>query len=126
MTKSYKDLIVWQKSFQLILKIYDLTNYFPKNELYGLSAQMKRAAVSVASNIAEGYHRRSDGEIVRYFLIAMGSISELETQLLISKALNFAPENEFIEVEKLITETSKILNAFIKKVKNDKKLAANC
>lgn len=112
--KSYKDLIVWQKSLKLALAIYKLTATFPKNELFGLTSQLRRAAVSVASNIAEGYQRKSKGEFLRFLLIALGSASELETQIMIAKELKLADSDKFLTAEGLLLETLKLLNFFIK------------
>ncbi|MFA6533877.1 MAG: four helix bundle protein [Patescibacteria group bacterium] len=118
MIQSYKDLIVWQKGFQLVIAVYRLTKEFPKTELFGLTSQMRRAAVSVASNIAEGYSRRSDKEFNRFLLIAIGSASELETQLLVAKELGLSSVDSFVESEKLIKESMKLINCFINKLKN--------
>mgnify|MGYP001560240114 FL=1 len=87
--KSFKDLIVWQKAYQLTLEIYKTTARFPKEEQYGLSSQMRRASVSVVSNIAEGYARKNRGEYIQFLSIAYASLSELETQLLLSKDLGY-------------------------------------
>jgi four helix bundle protein len=83
MLKSYKELIVWQKAYHLCLGVYRATKGFPKEEIYGLTSQMRRAAVSVPCNIAEGYGRKSTREYIRSLYIAYGSICELETQILI-------------------------------------------
>src|SRR6185437_7821701 len=91
--KSYKDLIVWQRSIELVKEIFLLTDSFPKSELYGLTSQMRRAAVSIPSNIAEGYGRNSRKEYNHALAIAYGSALELETQLLIAKELSFIQEN---------------------------------
>lgn len=84
MLNSYKDLIVWQKAFDLSLMIYQITNEFPKFELYGLASQMRRNGVSIPSNIAEGYTRNNRGEYIQFLFIAYASGAELETQLLIA------------------------------------------
>ncbi len=85
--KSYKELIVWQKSIELVKLVFILTDKFPRSEPYGIIAQMRRAAVSIPSNIAEGYGRKSIGSYVQFYLIAYGSALELETQLIIAKEL---------------------------------------
>ena len=87
MLKNYKELKVWQRSYQLCLEIYGITKGFPKEERYGLSSQIRRAAVSVPSNIAEGYGRKTTPEYIRFLYIAYGSNCELETQILLSKDL---------------------------------------
>lgn len=99
MINSYKDLIVWQKSFELVIEIYKLTNLFPKSEIYGLVSQMRRCVVSIPSNIAEGFIRKHRKEYAQFISIAFGSGAELETQLLLSKELKFVSEEEFIKFE---------------------------
>ena len=86
--KSYKELIVWQKSILLVKEIYLLTNSFPKSEIFGLSSQMQRAVISIPSNIAEGYSRKNIKEYLQFLRIAYGSATELETQIIISKELD--------------------------------------
>ncbi len=83
--KSYRELLVWQRSFVLANRLYVVTADYPKTQLYGLVSQIQRAAVSIPSNIAEGYNRNSRKEYIRYLSIALGSVAELETQLLISQ-----------------------------------------
>jgi len=96
-TRSFKDLIVWQKSFQLVKEIYDITKDFPKDEVYGLSQQMKRCSVSIPSNIAEGYGRQYNKEYTQFLSMAYGSLCELETQYLLSVDLKYSKKNEIIE-----------------------------
>ena len=115
---SYKDLIVWNKSFELVIEIYRLVNLFPKSEMFSLSSQMRRAAVSIPSNIAEGFARKHRKEYAQFISIAFGSGAELETQLLLAKELNFMPEKEFIKSEKLLDEAMKMLNVFLRKIRN--------
>lgn len=111
-TKSYKDLIVWQKAKDLAVVIYRLTEQFPKSELYGLTNQMRRAAISVSSNIAESYHRFQQKEKRQFLVIAFGSGSELESQVEIAKVL--FPKLNYSEAESLNNEVMKILNRFFK------------
>src|SRR6266481_4297073 len=106
---SYKDLIVWQKSVELALLTYKLTSKFPKEELYGLSSQMKRAGVSVASNIAEGSIRGSKKEFCHFLRISSGSIAELQTQTEICRKLSFGTEPDCNEIEELTIEINKML-----------------
>ncbi|HAR72419.1 MAG TPA: four helix bundle protein [Flavobacteriaceae bacterium] len=87
--ESHKDLKVWQESMNLVVEIYKITNYFPKEELYALTSQMKRSALSIPSNIAEGAGRNGKAEYCRFLYIALGSASELETQIEIAYRLNF-------------------------------------
>ena len=111
-TKSFRDLIVWQKSRDLAVAIYKLTENFPKSELYGLTSQMKRAAISISSNIAESYHRFHSKEKQQFLAIAFGSGSELESQIEIAKIL--FPDLNYEKTEKLLSEVMKILNNFLK------------
>jgi four helix bundle protein len=96
-TSSFKDLIAWQKAYKLVLEIYRITKDFPKSEIYGLSQQMRRSAVSIPSNISEGYGRKSKIEYDRFLSIAYGSLSELETQYLLSVDLKYTNKSEIIE-----------------------------
>jgi len=96
-TRSFKDLIVWRKSYELVLEIYKITKNFPKDEIYGLTQQMRRAAVSIPSNISEGYGRQYNKEYRQFLAMAYGSLCELETQYLLSVDLNYIKRNETIE-----------------------------
>jgi four helix bundle protein len=91
--KSFQELIVWQKSYKLVLEVYRLTAEFPKSEIYGLAQQMRRAAVSIPSNIAEGYCRKHRAEYNQFLSIAYGSLSELETQYMLCIDLGYAKSN---------------------------------
>ena len=106
-TKSYKDLIVWQKSYTLVLEIYKLTQSFPKSEQYGLSSQMRRASISIPSNIAEGYGRKHKTEYNQFLSISYSSLLELETQYLLAKDLKYTKENK--QVENLLKEVGRML-----------------
>ena len=111
--QSYKDLIVWQKSMDLVVAVYGLTEKFPKFEIYGLTSQMRRAAVSIPSNIAEG-RRRGSRKDFRYFLLnAFGSGAELETQIEIAKLLPFGKKLDYQKVDKLLDEVMRMLNRMI-------------
>ncbi|PTT35626.1 four helix bundle protein [Chryseobacterium sp. HMWF028] len=115
---NYKELFVWQKSVDLITEIYIVTAAFPKEELYGLTSQIRRSSISIPSNIAEGHSRRSTNDYLQFLKIARGSSAELETQLIISKNLNYLnPENFQILIEKT-SEISKMLNVVITKLQN--------
>jgi len=113
MLNSYKELVVWQKSFELSKKIYLITNKFPKSEIYGLVSQMRRCAVSIPSNIAEGYTRAHRQEYVQFLRTAFASGAELETQLLLAKELNFMNDQDFSGVNELLIEVMKMLNKLI-------------
>ncbi|MHC4157184.1 MAG: four helix bundle protein [Planctomycetota bacterium] len=106
-TKSFKDLIVWQKSYKLVLQIYKVTKDFPKSEQYALSQQMRRAAVSIPSNIAEGYGRKHIAEYNHFLSVAYGSLLELETQYLLAIDLDYTAKNETIEL--LLKEVGSML-----------------
>ena len=95
--KSYKELIVWQKAYKLVLEIYKYTFNFPKTETYGLVQQIRRAAISIPSNIAEGYGRKSKTDYHRFLSIAYGSLLELETQYMLSIDLGYAKRSDTIE-----------------------------
>jgi len=110
-TKSFKDLIVWQKAYRLVLEIYKITKDFPKSETYGLAQQMRRAAVSLPSNIAEGYGRRHKTEYKQFLSIAYGSLSELETQYLLSIDLGYTKKSDIIE--NLLKEVGSMLYRMI-------------
>ena len=97
-TQSYKDLIVYQKAYKLTLDIYRITKKFPPEELYGMISQMRRSAVSIPCNIAEGYRRGHRKEYVQFLYVAMGSCAELETQLSIAKDLRWMEDKEFEEL----------------------------
>ena len=115
--KSYKELIVWQKSIQLVTKTYLLTRDFPKSEQYGLVSQMRRSAISIPSNIAEGYGRKTSKEYAQFYSIAYGSGMELETQLIITKELSLAKSQQIEPIENLLIEVLKMLNTMISKMK---------
>ena len=112
--KTHKDLDVWKKSMDFVTKLYKTTISFPKEEIYGLTNQMRRAAVSIPSNIAEGAARKSNKEFIQFLYIALGSNVELETQLIISKNLKFINDELFIELEKEIDEIGRMLFGLIK------------
>lgn len=113
--KSYKDLIVWQKAYALSLFIYKVTSEYPKEEIFGLVSQMRRASVSIISNIAEG-NARGTKEYIQFLKIAFGSGAELEVQIELSKDLNLLKKEEYITITALHTEVMKMLNVIIKKL----------
>ncbi len=113
--KTHKDLIVWNKSMDLVIKTYEKSGRFPSEEKFGLTSQMRRAAVSIPSNIAEGAARNSTKEYIRFLYISLGSLSELETQFLISNRLGYL--NEFFEGT--IIEIRKMLLSLIKSLKQN-------
>ena len=114
--KTYKDLLVWQKAIHFVTQVYKAVKGFPQEELYGLTSQIKRAAVSIPSNIAEGYGRKSTKDYLRFLQIAMGSIFEIQTQLEISKNLEFVSESSFGELYEYSREIERMLSSMINKV----------
>ena len=117
MINSYKDLIVWQKAIQLSLDVYSITKGFPKEELYGIISQMRRAAISIPSNIAEGRCRGSKKEFVQFLRIAHGSLAELSTQSIIAKSLGYMDQATLDAINDKIEEMSKMITSIIKKLK---------
>lgn len=113
--KSHKDLKVWQESMVLVIAVYKITEDFPKNEIYGLISQIRRATVSIPSNIAEGAGRKGEKEFIRFLFIALGSLSEVETQLEIAFRLNYIKDSE--EINKKIFFIRKMLANLIKSLK---------
>ena len=110
----YKRLHVWQKSMQLVRGIYKVTRNFPQYEQFGLASQIRRSAVSIPSNIAEGHGRRSDKELIRFLNIARGSLYELDTQLEIAKHVNYLSQDKFDHLASLLDETSRLLSGLHK------------
>ena len=107
-----KDLKIWQKSMSLVTKVYAVTQKFPDLEKFGLTSQIRRCAVSVPSNIAEGNGRRSNKELSQFLIISRGSLSELETQLTIAKNLKYISEEILLDLEKDMTELFKMIHSF--------------
>lgn len=118
MLKSFKELTVWQKSYKLCLEIYRLTKIFPDDERYGLTSQMRRAAVSVSSNIAEGYGRKTTPEYIHSLYITYGSICELETQILLSIDLNYINPDNMRKVQDDLNEVERMIKALIKSLES--------
>ncbi|RAR71298.1 four helix bundle protein [Flavobacterium aciduliphilum] len=115
---SYKDLLIWQRGIVLVV-IYQLVTSFPQEELYALTSQIKRAAISIPSNISEGYGRNTDKSFSYFLDISRGSLNELETQLIIAKELDFVTDlKSYNEIMILIEEESKMINAFSRNLKN--------
>lgn len=118
--ESYQDLIVWQKGIRLVSDIYDLTKKFPTDEMYGLSSQLRRAAVSVPANIAEGWGNGATKNYGRFLRIARGSLFEVDTLIVISLKTGLIKQEKSIEIRNNITETGKMLNTLITKLSNKK------
>lgn len=113
MLHTYKDLIVWQKSIDLVTEIYLVTQKFPKEEVYVLGVQMRRAAISIPSNIAEGRLRKSKKEYRQFLLTAYGSGGELETQVIIAKRLSYMKLLDYSKIDFLLEQVMKMLNKLI-------------
>lgn len=118
--KDFRKLQVWQKAHQLALDVYAATKSFPREELYGLTGQIRRAAVSIPTNIAEGCGRNSDGELARFAEIAMGSASELEYLLLFSHDLKLLEPSIYRDLDGKTVEVKRMLGSLIKKLKADR------
>lgn len=114
--KSYKDLIVWQKAMDLVEMVYRATKTFPKEELYGLTNQLRRAVVSIPSNIAEGQARKSTAEFRNFLSIARGSLAEVETQLLIARRLSYINQQKLGAILSIQVEVNKMTNSLILKL----------
>jgi four helix bundle protein len=115
-TQSYKDLIVWQKGIELAKRIYSLTRKFPREEKFGLTSQMRRAAVSIPSNVAERQARRTTPEFIQFVSHAEGSAAELDTQIILAVALEFCPKKDALPMYELNDEVRRMLNALRRKL----------
>lgn len=118
MLKSYKELNVWKKSYTLCLRLYKVTKSFPKDEIYGLTSQIRRSAVSIPSNIAEGYGRKTTLEYLRFLYIAYGSVCELETQVMISGDLGYLEKGRLGELRGEIGDVERMLKALIRSLES--------
>jgi four helix bundle protein len=118
--KTFKDLVVWQKAFDLSLEIYRFTGGFPKHELFGLSAELRKTARSIVCNIAEGHARKRTLEYIHFLRISSGSAAELETQILLAKILGYFDENAVGEISNKLAEVVRMLDAQIRSLKKSK------
>ena len=116
---NYKEMKIWQKSRTLVKVVYEISKSLPKEELYALTSQIRRAAISIPSNIAEGCYRRSRAEFRHFLIIAYGSGAELETQLEISRRLGYNDELSFHMIEPRLNEVMRLLNAIIRSMSSD-------
>lgn len=117
MAERFKDLIVWQRAIELTMEIYKLTAGFPASERFGLVNQMRRASVSIPSNIAEGYARSGKGEYLQFLSHSRGSCAEIETQLVIAKGLGFGQQDRLAECSQLCDSVGKMLSALSKSIR---------
>jgi four helix bundle protein len=118
MLKNYRDLNVWQRAYRLCLEIYKATKTFPKDEQYNLTSQIRRAAVSIPSNIAEGYGRKTTPDYIRSLYISYGSICELETQIMIAGDLEYISREIMVNIQEDIREVERMLKALIKSLES--------
>jgi four helix bundle protein len=118
--KDFRELKVWQKAHQLTLAVYRITAAFPREELYGLTSQLRRAGSSIAANLAEGCGRNGDMEFARFCSMAMGSASELEYHLLLAKDLKLIKSTDYQELDQRATEVKRMLTALMQKLKADR------
>lgn len=116
--QKFTDLVAWQEGHRLVIMVYKLTKTFPTDELFGLVSQMRRSAVSITSNIAEGFSRQSYKEKAQFYAIALGSTTELQNQLLISKDVGLLPQEKFKECADKSVHVHKIINGLIKHSRN--------
>jgi len=115
--KTYRDLLVWQKSMALVTEVYKLSKLFPDEEDYGLTSQMRRCAVSIPSNIAEGYGRNSTSDYVRFLRVASGSLYELQTQAEIALNLRYLKKSDFDKLYESSREIERMLSSLVRKLK---------
>ena len=118
--RTHKDLKIWSRSVDLVTRIYKVTEGFPKSELFGLTSQIRRAAVSVPSNIAEGSGRRTAKELIYFLHIAIGSMAELETQFIISQNLGYLKAEDFTKIDKELHELLRMTTALANNLRNEK------
>ena len=119
--KTFRDLLIWQKSINFVIQIYELTEDFPDKEKYGINAQLRRAAVSIPSNIAEGFGRNSPREFKRFIKIAMGSLFEVQTQIEISLKLSYITDELYKEIYSVSREIERMMSSFIDSLGNKRK-----
>ncbi|MBK9509346.1 MAG: four helix bundle protein [Cytophagaceae bacterium] len=115
--KSYRELLIWQKSILVVTNIYKLTRDFPKEELFGITSQMRRCAISIPSNIVEGFGRKSQGDFKRFLNISLGSIYELQTQIEISQNLEYLNTENYKYLMESCVELEKMMNSLVSKIK---------
>ena len=116
--RNYQDLVVWEKAKALTLSLYVATRMFHKDELYGITSQIRRAAASIGANLAEGSGRRSDGEFGRFLLIAMGSASEPSSHILLARDLRLLKMTDFVRLDAQLAEVRRMLTSLLAKVKS--------
>ena len=123
--KDFRDLKVWERAHRLTLDVYRMTSRFPREELYGLTSQMRRCSASIGANIAEGYGKRGNNEFQRFLQIASGSASELDYHFLLARDLSFLPDADYVRVEGDLSILRKMLTSLLQKVDGER-LMAKC
>ncbi|MCK5413022.1 MAG: four helix bundle protein [Candidatus Pacebacteria bacterium] len=115
--KSFTDLIAWKKGHSLVIMVYKITNDFPQKEVFALTNQMCRCVVSITSNIAEGFSRKGTKEKIQFYHMSLGSLTELQNQLLVARDIGYLQEEKFSELAKQTVEVSKLINGLIRSLK---------
>jgi len=118
--KSFTDLITWKESHKLVLMIYKVTKIFPRDELFGLTDQIRRASVSISSNIAEGFSRRSNSEKKQFYYLSLGSLTEVQNQILIARDVGYIENKTFKEIANQTVIVGKLINSLLKYIKSEK------
>ena len=117
--RSFVNLTIWQKAHKFVLAVYRLSISFPKNELYGVTSQLRRAAVSVSSNIAEGYARFGKKEKQQFYYMSLGSLTESQNLLLVCRDLKYIDKSDFLDLANQTVEIGKLINSYIRSLKED-------
>lgn len=115
--RDFRELKVWERSHQLTLEVYKATTRFPREEMYGVTSQIRRASASIPANIAEGCGRSGVAELARFLHIAMGSASELEYHLILARDLSFLPDDQYARLDRELAEVKRMLNTYLQKMK---------
>ena len=115
--KSFKDLRVWQEGHKLVVDIYKITKSFPRDEIFGITNQIRRAAVSITSNISEGFNRSSPKEKLQFYSISLGSLAELQSQIMVARDVGYLNSELFDKIEEQIILVQKLLNALVRKIR---------
>jgi len=115
--KSFTDLIAWQKAHTFVLSIYKITVNFPKEEIYGLTSQIKRSALSISANIAEGFSRRTNKDKIQFYHVALGSLTEVQNYLVVAKDIKVINNESFQDLAQYTIEISKLVNGLIRSIK---------
>jgi len=118
MSKTFKDLIIWQKAHKMVLEIYKITKNFPKDEMFILVSQIRRAAISVSANIVEGFRRKTLKDSINFYYVANASLEELKYHILLARDLRYIDEHKYQQLEVLMNEVSMVLNSWIKSQQN--------